>query len=1040
MSDEVKHTLNLDVVLNPIDKTANTYKQNDPKTGANQFGKVPGAEAKFDAMRSRVQELQDKPGGLDINEINETKKLYHSMINLLINVAKETGGAAEEVIKATEELKKAQEALDSNDKRYNRSQKVSSKISLGEKAATYNDVGFKKDGKTYGIRSALQQNLLNSSNIGDVKFTQKYLDDYVEGSNLPKNGRKKVNSYERLQEAAGTENADPKYQEALDKISEAQKNLADQIEKEITLRQQLTSALAAQETNLETKKALNPSAANQTIANLTEGQVKADENASKAKEDIKDTKHANDLLAESTDKSTKKLDEQKSSLGKVVKQFSIYAVALRAVRVALREASQTITQLDKSLTEQAMVTGMTRKQSYALLSTYQDLARQLGTTTKEVAESASEYMKQGKSINDTLVLTRAAISSAKVAGISAADSINYLTTALNGFKLNADDAMKVSDRFASVAASSATGYDELAIALSKVASQANLAGMSIDYTTALLATGLETTREAPETMGTALKTIIARMREIKDYGATLSDSVDISNVETQLDYVNIKLRDSSGELRSTQDVLDELGKKWNDLNKNQQAAIAKALAGTRQQSRLIAMMDNYDRVIELQQISMESAGATAAQMDKYLKGMEAATNNVRVAWEKIVTAVADSDVLIGLVNGAANILNSISGILQNDVVTITGLVLIAGTLLTTAIQRYEIQKAHNRAILEENKVTTDNNILQKKAYLQALLEYKNKLGQVGVEKKITKEKAEQALIDKDGSNDAEARGILAEQEFEKTVDGLDLEKQKAAVNAEIATTEGQITGLEIDRFSIDTQIAQNQAGIRGGLNQYLGLLSPVLSLLSTINGIHTANLLIRKAENGAEEKGLVLGKAENAEEKKTLGLKIKSMVARMMGTPKTVPGVIGMLAAAVGLATALGLGIAASFGAFSDKDDAAAKGISDLSSEIYTLNKRATELTEVTKKFDEIDSQVLKTNADLKEMDSLLSGAADKLTEDQRKVYDNLKTNSEKKNYLKTVLEDTEREEDKKRKELLDRVNHLNSEQKKKFFRSTDGQ
>lgn len=158
MSDEVKHTLNLDVVLNPIDKAANTYKQADPKTGANQFSKVPGAEAKYDAMRSRVQELQSKPGGLGINELNEVKKLYHSMINLLTSVAKEAGGAAEEVIKATEELKKAQDALENNDKRYNRSQKVNSKISLGGKAATYNDVGFKKDRKTYGIRSALQQN------------------------------------------------------------------------------------------------------------------------------------------------------------------------------------------------------------------------------------------------------------------------------------------------------------------------------------------------------------------------------------------------------------------------------------------------------------------------------------------------------------------------------------------------------------------------------------------------------------------------------------------------------------------------------------------------------------------------------------------------------------------------------------------------------------------------------------------------------------------------------------------------------------------
>lgn len=240
-------------------------------------------------------------------------------------------------------------------------------------------------------------------------------------------------------------------------------------------------------------------------------------------------------------------------------------------------------------------------------------------------------MKQGKSTKDALILTQAAVSAAKVAGVSTADSVNYLTTALNGFQLEADQAMLVSDKFAAIAAASASDYDELAIALSKVASQANLAGMSIDYTTALLTKGLETTREAPETIGTALKTIIARMREMSDFGETLEGDTDVNNVEKQLAYVGVALRNTEGELRSTEDVLDDLGKKWDQLDKNQQAAVARALAGTRQQSRLIAMMSDYERVTELQEIAQRSAGATAAQAGVYLEGIEAALNKITIA-------------------------------------------------------------------------------------------------------------------------------------------------------------------------------------------------------------------------------------------------------------------------------------------------------------------------------------------------------------------------------------------------------------------------
>lgn len=320
-----------------------------------------------------------------------------------------------------------------------------------------------------------------------------------------------------------------------------------------------------------------------------------------------------------------------STFGKAFKQFTLYAIALRSVKKALREAVSTIKELDRALTEQAMVTGLTRKQTYGLLKDYQDMASRLGATTKEVSSTMTQFLRQGRSIAESTKLTEAAVSAAKVAGISAADSINYLTTAVNGFRLSANDAMKVSDKFAAVAASAAASYEEVAIALSKVAAQANLAGMSIDYTTALLTKGIETTREAPETIGTALKTVIARMRELGDYGETLEGDTNINNVEAQLAYIGIALRDNNGELRSTEDVLDDLGAKWETLNANQQAAVAKALAGTRQQSRLIAMMQDYERVIELQQIAERSSGATMAQMATYMEGLDAALNKVSVA-------------------------------------------------------------------------------------------------------------------------------------------------------------------------------------------------------------------------------------------------------------------------------------------------------------------------------------------------------------------------------------------------------------------------
>lgn len=80
---------------------------------------------------------------------------------------------------------------------------------------------------------------------------------------------------------------------------------------------------------------------------------------------------------------------------------------------------------------------------------------------------------------------------------------------------------------------------------------------------------------------------------------------------------------------------------------------------------MIALLDDYDKVLEFQQISLQSTGATAAQSATYLQGMEAAINNVKVAYEGLITSATDSEFLIGLVQTFANLLTNLNGLFNN---------------------------------------------------------------------------------------------------------------------------------------------------------------------------------------------------------------------------------------------------------------------------------------------------------------------------------------------------------------------------------------
>lgn len=642
-----------------------------------------------------------------------------------------------------------------------------------------------------------------------------------------------------------------------------------------------------------------------------------------------------------------------NSLGRVVKQFSLYRIGLGLAKKAINEVKRTIVDLDKSLTEQAMVTGKTRKEVYGLLSSYQDLAIKTGSTTKEVSATVTEFIRQGKSTTEAMTLAEAAIDAAKVASINTADSINYLTTALNGFQLSAQQAMEVSDKFAAVSANAATSYEEIAIALSKVASQANLAGMSIDYTTALLAKGLETTREAPETIGTALKTVIARMREITDYGETLEDGVDLNNVESQLAYVGIQLKNASGELRSTEDVLDDLGKKWDTLNSNQQAAIAKALAGTRQQSRLIAMMSDYERVTELQEISARSAGATMAQMETYTQGLEAALNRLSTSWEKIVSTVSNSDVIIGLVNIATNILDAINDIL-NSTFGMVAVITILATLGLKVLANKVQERKMNQLIIKDQKRQRVESLKNVKIQKQARLEQN---------KGLIVEKQKYLTMLKENLEKAKQSGNLAEQQ---------------RLNTEISATQKEITELETEQVSLtkeigtlDTEIAKTQGQSQSFISQ-MG--TGILGILAPLGMIFTLWKLIAKGITTA----ILLTKKQTTEEAKQAGVSKINAAWKMAGSAGHIPWTGWAIGLAILAAVGISLGIA--FANMAQGSKSSDEQVEELSASIYTLTKRASAIESVTSQIDKLDSKLIKTKKDAEEVASALATIGDKLS------------------------------------------------------------
>lgn len=974
---------------------------------------------KLEQTRGAISKLKEK-GGFKDN--SKAEQQIHSLIQELDSLAKITNPSLKNLSRVdalfnqlSEILLKVAHATSNTSKEFQalekklKEQQVAEEKLRKERSGIFKQGRINKDTGKYELFTKYQDEVISQSGIKNkkgqaIKTAGTFLKKFDENGNPikdafqnPEEAKKIYDSLKRTQQENET------------RLKELNQKLAEYK----TLIEKTNVELAAQ-----SKKEDSPLA-----GEIIQNKVDINRRVEEEKEQI----HTAQDMKEETNAVegfTKATDKQSSALGRAFKQFTLYAVAVRSAKTALREAVQTVKELDKYLTEQAMVTGLTREQTYGLVKEYQNLALQCGATTKEIASVATEYMKQGKTVQESLTLTKAAVSAAKVARVSVSDSVNYLTTALNGFRLSAEDAMRVSDKFAAVAASSATDYDELAIALSKVASQANLAGMSIDYTTALLTKGLETTREAPETMGTALKTIIARMRELSDYGETLEGDTDINNVESQLSYVGIALRDTNGELRSTQDVLDELGKKWDTLNKNQQAAMAKALAGTRQQSRLIAMMDDYERVIELQEISQRSAGATAAQAGVYLEGIEASMNKIQVAWEKIIMTVTDSEVIINTISSIGDLLDFIGEFLSTDwgLVSTLGIVL---TLITQGLTKKIQEVAYAKMQQKLQEQTLKIQLQERKEQLKNL---KNELEKTREIKEQAAAAKKKAIIEKEGVTAAEIAAAEAEYNAEMSKISADYIKEANELKIEEIGIDGQLNELGITNQSTAWSIASATASTAGLFGGLLGNSMTFMTIMSVVSGLFqliptfiNIATIAQKKQNKELLKGAVLSEAS--------------------GLAKFWPW--GVIAAATLLSL---VGIAVAIGNISSSSSSEAENVNKLSNEIYKLNAKANEINNITTAFDKLDNKLIKTNSDLKEMSSLLNQAADKLDTEvdkehdwyggksEKEYYESFSSNTGKRKALEFIESNNRKLANEKRTEQINKIKGLSGEELARFL------
>ena len=361
------------------------------------------------------------------------------------------------------------------------------------------------------------------------------------------------------------------------------------------------------------------------------------------------------------------LGDMKRAFGQIAQFTSIYGIIQNVIEEVPRQMVQNVIQVDDAMTNLRMATSVSTEEAKRLMSTYSEMGRELKATSTDIAASATDWLKQGKTIKEANQLTEDAIVLSKIGDMSSEDATKTITAAMKSYKMSADEVMGFVDQISAIDMASATDVGGLSDAFNEVAANARLAGVETEKLLSYAAVIGETSQEGMSGVGTALNAIFSRMGNIKlsrlkDYE---NGGEDLSNVETVLRKNGIALRDAEGQFREFDEVLDETASKWENFDSVTRRAVGNAFAGTHHANSFAILMEQYGQAQKYMDIANNSSGESMEKFSAYQESLAGSIEGFKNSFQGLSNTVISSDFLTNVIDAGTTLLDLLNSLIDN---------------------------------------------------------------------------------------------------------------------------------------------------------------------------------------------------------------------------------------------------------------------------------------------------------------------------------------------------------------------------------------
>ncbi len=326
----------------------------------------------------------------------------------------------------------------------------------------------------------------------------------------------------------------------------------------------------------------------------------------------------------------------------------------------IREAISELKELDTILTEIDKTGNLTNKQLSELSNKSFDGASKWGALVRDYMSSSETFAQAGfKNLSEMSDLS----TMAQVAGnMSAETSTKFLIASDAAWQMKGDveKLTSVLDGMNLITNRSSVNMTDLANGIRVAGSMMANSGLTEDQTAALIGTGVATTKEAGETVGRGLRTVIMNLRQVK--GETedgIIDETALKKAEAACESVGVSLKtvkDGVVELRNPIDILRDLSEVYNNLDTMdaRRARITDDIAGKHRSNILASVLTNFSMYDKMIQDYSEGGGSAFEEAMKTADSWQGRLNSLKNQWTEFVSGFVDTDVMKGSITGLEN--------------------------------------------------------------------------------------------------------------------------------------------------------------------------------------------------------------------------------------------------------------------------------------------------------------------------------------------------------------------------------------------------